>query len=104
MPVKRRIDGEEYSNVSIEEALQSQIGDNVGRTSMIDEEPVEEHEDVEIPQNVAENAMSASLTSSALPISRLVYFLRIIATISVPPLEALQLKRIAEPTAGSIMP
>ena len=54
MPVKRRIDGEEYSNVSIEEALQSQIGDNVGRTSMIDEEPVEEHEDVEIPQTVAE--------------------------------------------------
>ena len=54
--------------------------------------------------NIAENAMSVSLTSSALPISRLVYFLRIIATISVPPLEALQLKRIAEPTAGSIIP
>ena len=64
MPVKRRIDGEEYSNVSIEEALQSQIGDNVGRTSMIDEEPVEEHEDVEIPQNVAEQYIGTRLTHS----------------------------------------
>ena len=63
MPVKRRIDGEEFSNVSMEEALQSQIGDNVGRTTMVDE-PVEEHEDVEIPQSVAEQYIGTRLTHS----------------------------------------
>ena len=52
----------------------------------------------------AETAIRPSLTKRALPISsRLVYFLSIIATISVPPLEALLLKSSAEPTAGSII-
>lgn len=41
------------------------------------------------------------LDSSAMPIFREVYFLRIMATMSVPPLEASRLKRMAEPTAGS---
>lgn len=63
MPVKRRIDGEEFSNVSMEEALQSQIGDNVGRTTVVDE-PVEEHENVEIPQSVAEQYIGTRLTHS----------------------------------------
>ena len=66
--------------------------------------PSSENRPVRMPNTKqAEAAISASLTSSALPMSRLVYFLRIIATMSVPPLEALQLKRIAEPTAGSII-
>ena len=39
--------------------------------------------------------------SKARPISKLEYFLRIMATMSVPPLEAPILKRMAEPRAGS---
>ena len=39
--------------------------------------------------------------SNALPISKLLYFLIIIAIISVPPLDEPILKRMAEPSAGS---
>ena len=44
-----------------------------------------------------------SVASSAFPMSMLVYFFMIMAIISVPPLEAPMLKRIAEPTAGRAM-
>lgn len=40
-------------------------------------------------------------TSNAFPISKLLYFLIIIAMISVPPLDEPILKRMAEPSAGS---
>ena len=51
----------------------------------------------------ADSAIRESLTSSALPVSSVEYFFRIIATTSVPPVEAPVLKSMAEPTAGSSM-
>ena len=45
----------------------------------------------------------ASESRRARPMSKLEYFFRIMATISVPPLEAPMLKRIAEPSAGRAM-
>ncbi len=45
--------------------------------------------------------MPRSTQNSAAPIFNVVYFFRIIAIISVPPLDAPTLNRIAEPNAGS---
>ncbi len=44
--------------------------------------------------------MTQSLMKSAFPMSTLLYFFTIIAMMSVPPVDAPILKRIAEPTAG----
>ena len=35
MPVKRRVDSQQDSNISMEEALQTQIGENVGASPEI---------------------------------------------------------------------
>jgi hypothetical protein len=48
----------------------------------------------------AEAAMKTSEASSARPTSMPVYFFRIIAIMSVPPVEAPMLKRMAAPRAG----
>ena len=48
--------------------------------------------------------MIRSVKSKAFPILMLVYFFKIIATISVPPLEAPILNKSAEPTAGRKIP
>ena len=45
--------------------------------------------------------ITQSLIKRAFPISILLYFLTIMAMISVPPVDALILKRMADPTAGS---
>ena len=50
----------------------------------------------------AASTMPRSLSISARPTSRLVYLLRIIATMSVPPVEAPMLNTIALPMAGRI--
>lgn len=47
--------------------------------------------------------INASEINNALPMSKLEYFFRIIAMISVPPLEEPMLKRIADPSAGRAM-
>ena len=52
-------------------------------------------------QNRPATVMSASATISAMPMFMLVYLRTIIAMMSVPPLEAFRLNRIAEPNAGS---
>ena len=47
--------------------------------------------------------MKKSVARRAFPMSALVYFFMIMAMISVPPLEAPMLNRIADPTAGRAM-
>ena len=47
--------------------------------------------------------INASEMSHAFPISKLEYFLRIMAMMSVPPLEDPMLNKIADPRAGSAM-
>lgn len=63
--------------------------------------PSKEYKPVSMP-NIKKPAavINASDTSRARPMSKLEYFFRIIAMISVPPLDAPILKRIAEPRAG----
>lgn len=48
----------------------------------------------------ADSVINRSLNRSALPILTLVYFFKIIATTSVPPLDAPMLNRMAEPRPG----
>lgn len=49
------------------------------------------------------NVITPFVTSNARPISRDVYFFNIMAIISVPPLEAPTLNKMADPRAGSII-
>ena len=66
--------------------------------------PMVENSPVSGPKMKNEEAAAATSTSMrTVPMLRLVYFLSIMAMISVPPLEAPRLKRMAVPTAGRKM-
>ena len=73
----------------------------VSTSTLLRARPSTEHRPVSTSKNRnVEAAMSTSEHSRARPISRLVYFRRIMARISVPPVEPSRLKRMAEPKAG----
>ena len=66
--------------------------------------PVIENSPVSMPKAAqAARVITKSEAIRALPIFRLVYFFKIMATISVPPLEASMLNSSAEPKAGRRM-
>ena len=68
------------------------------------ESPSRENSPVSISKIKNPDAViNASEINNALPMSKLEYFFRIIAMISVPPLEEPMLKRIADPSAGRAM-